>query len=91
MVLQYLLEVDQLPENSKEILNVDKLVLIFQFQFLFLCFHLQEIKIQLEEIITTMEKVEYTFSLNKKQLYQDGKKMEKLSKNSAQLCQLINK
>ena len=56
-------KVEQMPENTRMKLNVDKLVLIFQFQFHFQCSLLLEVKNHLLEMLISMEKLELNFIL----------------------------
>lgn len=76
-VMDVLFSLDQvqLPENSKMKFNVDKLVLIFQFQYLYQCSHSQETKNHSMVIWTSMVKMELNSSLNGKLSPLVGKKM----------------
>jgi len=58
MELAFILEVEQLLELSRLMLNVDKSELIFRFQFLFLCSVSPEVRPVSGEIRTSMEKEE---------------------------------
>lgn len=67
MDVLFSLNQDQQLVNSKIRLNVDKLELMYQFQFLYPCFHLQETKNQCMGILTFMERMELNSSLSGKQ------------------------
>jgi len=63
MVQLYLHKMDQLQENSKMKLMLDKLVSIYQSQYLYLCSHLQEIRDHSMEMLTFMVKLVLDSSL----------------------------
>jgi len=80
---------DQQLGNSKMKYKLDRLVLMFLFQFLFLCSHSLEIRNHSTVIWISMERMVLNSTLNGKQSQPDGKMMVN-SLNYQQHSQLTN-
>jgi hypothetical protein len=91
MELLYLPRMDIPQENSNMILNVDKSVSIYPFQFHYLCSHSLVQSNLSGEHLTSMEKELFSSILNGRPSPADGRKNPRKPKSSKPISQLITK